>query len=104
MLLNTGKLPKKEVLLGLNRNEGTYFLVYGAPGFSLNGESLITRKEYLQGVALAMAEESNVTREVAMLQYTDWTDDENRTRNRDLLGSLVGDRDFVCPVIEFAKR
>ncbi|KAG7226087.1 hypothetical protein INR49_018698 [Caranx melampygus] len=104
MLLNMGKLPKKELLLGLNKDEGTYFLLYGAPGFSLSGDSLISRKEYLEGVDLTLAEASNVTREVAIFQYSPWTDEENGMKNRDLLGSLVGDQNFVCPVIEFAKR
>ncbi|KAI4815599.1 hypothetical protein KUCAC02_005740, partial [Chaenocephalus aceratus] len=35
VLLSTGKLPKKEVLFGLNKDEGTYFLVYGLPGFNV---------------------------------------------------------------------
>lgn len=99
-----GKLPKKELLIGLNKDEGTYFLAYGAPGISHSGDSLITRKQYLEGVDMAMAEASNVTREVAIFQYSQWTDKENGMKNRDLLGSLLGDQYFVCPVIEFAKR
>lgn len=102
MLLQTGKLPKKEVLFGLNRDEGTYFLVYGMPGFNITGQSLITRKEFLEGVDLAMGDVGHVARETAVFQYTDWTDENNRINNRDLLGSLVGDRFFVCPLLQFA--
>ncbi|XP_062242688.1 acetylcholinesterase-like [Platichthys flesus] len=104
VLLRTGKLPKKEVLLGVNKDEGTYFLLYGMPGFNLTGESLITRNEFLQGVTNTMSGASKVVREAAILQYTDWTDENNRMKNRDLLGSLVGDQLFNCPVIEFAQR
>ncbi|XP_018536669.1 acetylcholinesterase [Lates calcarifer] len=104
ILLSSSKLPKKDVLLGLNKDEGTYFLLYGAPGFNITGQSLITRDQYLQGVALSMADASNITREMAIFQYTDWADKDNTTKNRDFLGSLVGDQLFVCPVLEFAQR
>ncbi|XP_030007080.1 acetylcholinesterase-like [Sphaeramia orbicularis] len=102
-LLQTTK-PKKDVLLGLNKDEGTYFLLYGMPGFNLSGLSLITRKEYLQGIPLAMADASEVTRQAGIFQYTDWADENNRMKNRDLMGSLVGDQFFVCPLLEFVDR
>ena len=91
-------------MIGLNKDEGTSFLVYGAPGFNATGQSLITRKEFLKGVELEMAGASDVTREAAIFQYTDWTDVENGMKNRDLLGSLVGDELFFCPVVEFAHK
>ena len=103
-MLRTGKLPKKDVLFGLNKDEGTYFLVYGMPGYSITGQSLISRNEYLQGVAITMADASDVAREATILQYTDWTDENSKMKNRDMLGSLVGDQLFVCPVLEFAHR
>lgn len=96
-------LPKKEVMLGLNKDEGTYFLMYGAPGFKLD-ESLITRDEFLKGVGLAMAGMSNATQEAAIFHYTNWADVNSGAGNRDSLGSLVGDREFFCPVLEFGHR
>lgn len=103
VLLQIGKLPKKEVLFGLNKDEGTYFLVYGMPGFNITGQSLITREEFSEGVNLAMADVGQVAREAAVFQYTDWTDENNRINNRDSLGSLVGDRFFVCPLLQFVR-
>lgn len=103
-LLNTGNLPKKEVILGLNKDEGTYFLMYGAPGFNITGQSLITRKEFLSGVDLTMTDVNDVTKEAVIFQYTDWTNENSRMVNRDSLGTLVGDRLFVCPLLEFAHR
>ncbi|KAJ4935399.1 hypothetical protein JOQ06_016935 [Pogonophryne albipinna] len=103
VLLSTGNLPKKEVLIGLNKNEGTYFLMYGLPGFNLHGQSLITRNEFLKGVALVMANASTLAREAAIFHYTEWSDENNRTKNRDLLGRLVGDYLFISPLLEFAR-
>ncbi|XP_070685773.1 acetylcholinesterase-like [Pempheris klunzingeri] len=104
VLLSTGNLPKKEVLIGLNKDEGPYFLIYSAPGFNITGQSLITRKEFQAGVALTLSSASDVTKEAAIFQYTDWTDENNRMKNRDSLSSLVGDQQIVCPVLEFAHR
>lgn len=101
--MSTGNLPKKELLLGVNKDEGTIFII-NVPGINITGQSLITRNEFLHGVTLTMEDASDVTRETAILQYTDWTDENNRMKNRDLLGSLVGDQLFVCPVLEFAQR
>ncbi|XP_013868296.1 acetylcholinesterase [Austrofundulus limnaeus] len=104
VLLTSNNLPKKELMMGLNKDEGTSFLVYGMPGFNITGESLISRDEFLKGVPLTMTRESDVTRETAIFQYTDWSDVKNSTKNRDSLGSLVGDQLFNCPVLEFASR
>ncbi|KAM9359168.1 cholinesterase-like isoform 1-T2 [Symphorus nematophorus] len=104
VLLSTGTLPKKEVLLGLNKDEGTYFLVYGVPGFDIKSDSLISRNEFLKGVDLSMTNANDVTKEAAIFQYTDWTEENNKMKNRDSLGTLVGDQLFVCPVLEFAHR
>ncbi|XP_047451175.1 acetylcholinesterase-like [Mugil cephalus] len=104
MLLTSDKLTKKDLMLGVNKDEGTYFLVYGVPGFSNQGPSLITRKEFLKGVEIVMKKESDVAKQSAIFQYTDWTEENARVKNRDLLGSLTGDQLFNCPVIEFAQR
>ncbi|XP_061575118.1 cholinesterase-like [Cololabis saira] len=104
VLLNSSSLPKKELMIGINKDEGTYFLPYGIPGFGLTGQSLITRNQFLYGVGRTMTSASNVAKEAAIFQYTDWTDEESRMKNRDSLGSLVGDQMFSCPVLEFAER
>lgn len=103
VLLSNGKLPKKELMLGLNKDEGTYFLMYGAPGFNLS-QNLISRSDFLQGLNLAMADAHDVERETAIFQYTNWMDIDNSIHNRDSLGSLVGDQMFFCPLLEFARR
>ncbi|KAF7664147.1 hypothetical protein LDENG_00187490 [Lucifuga dentata] len=104
VLLHTGNLPKIEVMFGLNKDEGTFFLVYGLPGYSITGQSLITRTDFLQGAAIAMPDVSNITRKASIFQYTDWTDENDGAKNRDLLGSLVGDKLFNCPLLQFAQR
>ncbi|KAJ8007879.1 hypothetical protein DPEC_G00098760 [Dallia pectoralis] len=103
VLLRKGQFLKTEVLIGLNKDEGTYFLA-GAPGFNISSQSLISREDFLEGVGLELAGWSEVTREAAILQYTDWSDENNGMKNRDSFAQMVGDREFYCPVLEFAKR
>lgn len=104
MLLKTGNFKKTEVLIGLNTHEGSYFLHYGMPGYSLEGRSPISRKNFLEGIPLALPEAGHATKEAAIFQYTDWSDVENEMKNRDAMGHLVGDHSFSCPTIEFARR
>ncbi|XP_072551548.1 cholinesterase-like [Salminus brasiliensis] len=104
ILLQSGRFLKTEILLGLNKDEGTYFLVYGAKGYGLHHQSLITREEFLQGVVSSLPGFSEMAREAAAFQYTDWTDELSGQKNRDALGWLVGDRYFSCPLLDFARR
>ncbi|KAM8853173.1 acetylcholinesterase-like [Synchiropus picturatus] len=104
VMLQSGKLPKKDVMFGLNRDEGTYFLFYGLPGFSLLGQSLISRSEFLHGLSQHMGAASDLAKQAVVVQYTDWTDQGSKMKNRDSLGRVVGDRMFACPLLEFAQR
>uniref|UniRef100_A0A3B4A6S9 Carboxylic ester hydrolase n=1 Tax=Periophthalmus magnuspinnatus TaxID=409849 RepID=A0A3B4A6S9_9GOBI len=97
-------VPKKDLLIGLNQNEGSFFLPYGAPGFSLNGQSLISRAQFLEGIPIVLPQAGTAVREAAIFQYTDWTDENNMTKNRDHMSSLVADYMFVCPVLEFIQK
>lgn len=38
-----------------------------------------------------------------VLQYTDWMDENNRTKNRDALDDIVGDHNVICPLAHFAR-
>lgn len=50
-MLNSGNFKDTQILLGVNQDEGSYFLLYGAPGFSKDNESLISREDFLEGEA-----------------------------------------------------
>ncbi|XP_043974963.1 acetylcholinesterase-like [Gambusia affinis] len=103
-LLNSTTLPKKELLIGLNKDEGTYFLFYGMPGFTRQGESFITRKNFTDGLPLVMKTKNEIVKQTVISYYTDWQDEENKKTNRDEMGRMVGDVLFSCPVIDFATR
>ncbi|NXT00798.1 ACES Acetylcholinesterase, partial [Jacana jacana] len=96
--------PQVEVLLGAVQDEGTYFLVYGVPGFGKDNESLISREEFLGGVRLGVPQANELAAEAVVLQYTDWLDQDNPVKNREALDDIVGDHNVVCPLMHFAQR
>lgn len=90
--------------MGLNQDEGTYFLVYTVPGFDITSQSLITKTQFLNGVNIIFSHAQNITKEVTTFQYTDWADEENGTNNRESLNRMVSEYMFICPVQDFAYR
>uniref|UniRef100_A0A3Q4B2L6 Carboxylesterase type B domain-containing protein n=1 Tax=Mola mola TaxID=94237 RepID=A0A3Q4B2L6_MOLML len=101
-LMTSESLRKKEVLLGLNRDEGTYFLIYGVPGFDL-GESLITKKQFLYGIDLIFPGGSEIE-DVLMSEYINPASLKNPAVYREALIRMVTDTTFNCPVQGFAER
>ncbi|XP_076011579.1 acetylcholinesterase [Genypterus blacodes] len=102
-MLNSGNFKDTQILLGVNQDEGTYFLLYGAPGFSKDNESLISREDFLEGVKLSVPHANDIGLEAVVLQYTDWMDENNGMKNRDALDDIVGDHNVICPLAHFAR-
>lgn len=104
ILLESGQFLNTDILIGMNKDEGSYFLLYGSPGFSLKGESLINRDQFQQGVARCLPEFSELAQQAAAFMYTDWTDENDGQKNRDGLSSLTGDYYITCPLLEFTHK
>ncbi|XP_061566052.1 acetylcholinesterase [Cololabis saira] len=102
-MLNSGNFKDTQILLGVNQDEGSFFLVYGAPGFSKDNESLISREDFLEGVKLSVPHANDIGLEAVVLQYTDWMDENNGLKNRDALDDIVGDHNVICPLAHFAR-
>ncbi|XP_078521832.1 cholinesterase isoform X1 [Lissotriton helveticus] len=104
ILLETGQAKKTQILTGVNKDEGTYFLVYRAPGFSKDNTSLINKKEFHEIVNFSLPKASDLGIESVIFQYTDYEDEHNPVKNRDALDDIVGDYNFICPVLDFTKK
>ncbi|XP_015196304.1 acetylcholinesterase [Lepisosteus oculatus] len=102
-MLSSGNFKDTQILLGVNRDEGSYFLLYGAPGFSKDNESLITREDFLEGVKLSVPHANDIGLEAVVLQYTDWMDENDAKKNRDAMDDIVGDHNVICPLLHFAS-
>uniref|UniRef100_G3N6L5 Carboxylic ester hydrolase n=1 Tax=Gasterosteus aculeatus aculeatus TaxID=481459 RepID=G3N6L5_GASAC len=102
-MLNSGNFKDTQILLGVNQDEGSYFLLYGAPGFSKDNESLISREDFLEGVKLSVPHANDIGLESVVLQYTDWMDENNGLKNREAMDDVVGDHNVICPLAHFAR-
>ncbi|XP_052315951.1 acetylcholinesterase [Oncorhynchus keta] len=102
-MLSSGNFKDTQILLGVNQDEGSFFLLYGAPGFSKDNESLISREDFLESVKLSVPHANEIGQEAVVLQYTDWFDENNGVKNRDALDDVVGDHNVICPLQHFAR-
>lgn len=69
-MLNSGNFKDTQVMFGVNQDEGTYFLLYGSPGFGKDNESLISREDFLEGnavLSLALQQDIDKTRQWGLL-------------------------------------
>ncbi|XP_038671506.1 cholinesterase-like isoform X1 [Scyliorhinus canicula] len=103
-LIQMGTFKQLPILVGVNKDEGSYFLLYEAPGFSKDTASLITREQFLKGVRISIPETDDMGLEAVVFEYTDWTDENNTTKNRDALVNVAGDCNFVCPLLDFTAK
>uniref|UniRef100_UPI00398E85BB LOW QUALITY PROTEIN: cholinesterase-like n=1 Tax=Pristiophorus japonicus TaxID=55135 RepID=UPI00398E85BB len=103
-LIKIKNIKKINILAGVNKDEGSYFLLYYVPGFDKETESLITREQFQQGVRIVYPDTGDNGAEAIAFQYTDWTDENNATKNRDALNDVAGDSNFICPLTNFANH
>ncbi|XP_035692509.1 acetylcholinesterase-like [Branchiostoma floridae] len=100
--IRRGNFKKCSLLAGAVKDEGTFFLIYGAPGFSKQTESLISRSQFLEGVKMSVPETNSFGVDAIAFQYTDWLKENDGVSNRDALDDVVGDHNVICPLNDFA--
>lgn len=101
-MLKSGRFQKKEALLGVNRDEGTYWIVYALPGFHKDHASLQNRSMYQDGVDQIAWDVSEERRTQIKALY-EVRGGEDWAANRDSLDKVCGDRSFTCPTEELAE-
>ena len=69
-LLKAGKFILKDSLLGINKDEGTFWILYSVKGLSKDDPSLLTHSQYREGVDVIDWDLSNATREKVKDMYT----------------------------------
>ncbi|XP_015677101.1 cholinesterase [Protobothrops mucrosquamatus] len=104
ILLKNGHFKQTQILIGVNKDEGTTILVYGAPGFSKDNNSVINETEFQAGLKVAFPQLNEIGLESIAFHYTDWEDEKNIFNYRDAMDDIVGDYYFICPAVEFIKQ
>lgn len=103
-LLADGDYEDMEMLLGSNQDEGTYFLLYDfIDSFEKDGPSFLQRDKYHEIIDTIFKNFSKLERDAIVFQYTDWEHVNDGYLNQKMVGNVVGDYFFVCPMNEFAE-
>ena len=100
-----GRFKSTPVLLGGNKDEGSFFLVYGFRNlFYFRPNDSLPRADYNDAVRMISQSESPLIHEVVNFEYNVPQDLEDKELPRYVLDDMMGDADFLCPVIEFGRR
>ena len=104
-LVRDSSVPKKDILIGSNKDEGSFWLLYYLSTVSPNTESLHTYQQFLDGVDIITYDLNEQNRQRAIELYTNLQikDTSNMAANRDALDRISGDRSFTCPPWDLAR-
>ena len=111
-MIKTGNFKKCPILLGANRDEGSYFLVYAqenekTPGNSIpvvNYATFVKHLElYYNYIPSYPFKTPRIVLQSLIHKYTDWSDWTDNVRNAIILSSAVGDAHFTCPTVSLAN-
>lgn len=108
--LRGGRFKRCPVLLGSNRNEGSWFLVYEFSDHLTLNRTDVSRETFLSSIRQAFYHypqyparlNSTQVFDAIALEYTNGTDLNDSLANAHSLDNAVGDSQFVCPLNEFA--
>ncbi|XP_074873339.1 acetylcholinesterase-like [Carettochelys insculpta] len=103
-LLEAGHLHRKPVLAGITANEGSMFLMFGAPGFSLGNDSLISWEQLLEGVRFMVPGLPTPSVQAAVQRYSQEGKGHGPARHRWAMNQAASDYLFLCPLMELAGQ
>ncbi|XP_071081540.1 cholinesterase-like [Haliotis cracherodii] len=104
-LIARGEIKNTSILLGVNKNEGNYFLLYGVQDkFKLNNPNPLDRDEFLDVVRDVVAPSNDKTKKAVAVEYEEEELPVDRDTYRVIADDISGDRAFKCPTIDFARE
>ncbi|XP_059611490.1 acetylcholinesterase [Phlebotomus argentipes] len=103
IMLQRADLTGIDILVGSNKDEGTYFLLYDfIDYFSKDVATSLPREKFLEIMNTIFSKISEAEREAIIFQYTSW-DSGNDNQNQQQVSKAVGDHFFICPTNEYAE-
>lgn len=103
--LETKNFKKTNVMMGVNKDEGVFFIMYYLTELFKKEETVyVNREDFIRSVGELNLYVKSVGKEAIIYEYTDWLQPTDPLKNRDALDRMVGDYAFTCPVVDFAHR
>lgn len=104
-MLENKDFKKTKLLLGSNKDEGTYFIIYHLTELFKNSEDVfLTREDFIKSVYELTPNMDKVGQDAIIYEYTDWLNPDDPIKNRDAIDKIVGDYHFVCHVNRLANK
>ncbi|XP_055380262.1 acetylcholinesterase [Condylostylus longicornis] len=102
-MLKEADLHGVDILVGSNKDEGTYFLLYDfIDYFDKDEATLLTRDKFIEIMNTIFNKVTEPEREAIIFQYTGWESGNDGFNNQYQVGQAVGDHFFICPTNEYA--
>lgn len=96
---------KTNILMGANRDEGNFFIIYYLTDMFKREENVyINREDFVRSVSELNIYANPLQKKAIEFEYTNWLNPGDPIRNREEVDRLTGDWQFTCPVVEFAHR
>jgi len=103
--MRSGNFKKANILLGSNKDEGNYFVLYSFYElFPKKEEVFINRKQFLSTIEDAYPFANKLQRKAIEYEYTNWLNPDDPVSNRVAVDRMTGDWEFTCPVVDFAHK
>lgn len=103
-MLSRQYFKKTDLLIGTNKDEGTYFILYGVPTYHYNTSSLQNLKDFVKSVDIVDHDLPLNKKLFVMNKYMRSVKSDDFEGIRDALDDVVGDRSFLCPTMDFAEK
>uniref|UniRef100_U5ESU7 Carboxylic ester hydrolase n=1 Tax=Corethrella appendiculata TaxID=1370023 RepID=U5ESU7_9DIPT len=102
-MLKKANLEGIDILVGSNKDEGTYFLLYDfIDYFEKDAATSLPREKFLEIMNTIFNKATEPEREAIIFQYTGWESGNDGYQNQQQVGRAVGDHFFICPTNDFA--
>ncbi|XP_025115431.1 acetylcholinesterase-like [Pomacea canaliculata] len=104
-LIASGEIKDTEVIIGVNKDEGIYFLLYIFPeGFPLSNEGVLSFSDFKEVVKALNFRGDNKTDSAIISEYYDNVLPSQRESLRDIVDDISGDDFFKCDIVDFANE
>ncbi|ESP00050.1 hypothetical protein LOTGIDRAFT_113227 [Lottia gigantea] len=101
-LFKRDEYKKVDVLLGVVKDEGSYWLIYGLPQyFALVNNRSLNYSEFVTAIDSLLPEANDNVKKAVIALYAESTPSEFRNY-RDIMDDIMGDQTFKCPVMQYA--
>lgn len=101
--LRTKNFKKTQMLVGSDRDEANYFIIYQLPEFFKREEEVFISPDDFKHIVRELDPYlPKSVQDAIIYEYTPWHDLTNAAEYRDAVDKVIGDYQFTCPATEAA--